>query len=202
MTKDEIAQSFLLSKKQQDLIEKYLVFLKQYNAHTNLVGKSTLAQPWFSHVLDSLQILPHIKNKSAPILDMGTGAGLPGVILHICGCSNVTLVDSNGKKINFIKLINSELDLDLRPILGRLEKINNLKFDFITSRALASLDKLFTYSQKYLKKNTVLIFLKGKTVNEEIDFVRKTWFFDINKHQSISDQRGSLLIIKNLKKND
>jgi len=202
LTRDEITQNFLLSKKQQNLIEKYLVFLKQHNSHTNLVGKSTMVQPWISHVLDSLQILPHIKTKNASILDMGTGAGLPGVILNICGHSNVTLIDSNGKKINFIKLINSELDLNLNPVLGRLEKINNLRFDFITSRALASLDKLFTYSQKYLKKNTVLIFLKGKTVNEEINFVRKKWFFDINKHQSISDQRGSILIIKNLKKND
>ena len=92
------------------------------------------------------------------------------------------------------------MNLGLRPVLGRLENINNLKFDVITSRALANLDSLFTYSQKFTKKNTVLIFLKGKTVNEEIDFVRKNWLFDLTNHQSVSDQRGSLIIVKNLKK--
>ena len=202
MTKDDVVKNFLLTKKQHSLIYKYLVFLKNNNTHTNLVGKSTLSQPWVSHVLDSLQILPFIKKKNQSILDMGTGAGLPGVILSICGCSDVTLIDSNGKKINFLKFINSELGLGLKPILGRIEKIKNTRFDIITSRALANLDVLFTYSQKFLKKNTVLIFLKGKTVNEEIDFARKKWVFDVIKHQSISDQRGTLLTIKNLKKND
>jgi 16S rRNA (guanine527-N7)-methyltransferase len=202
LTKDDVIKNFSLSVKQQALIDKYLYFLNEYSSHTNLVGKSTLAHPWVSHVLDSLQVLPFIKDKSKSILDMGTGAGLPGIILKICGCSNVTLIDSNGKKINFLKFINSELGLGLKPILGRLEKIENLKFDIITSRALANLDSLFTYSQKFLKKNTVLIFLKGKTVNEEINLAKKNWVFDISEHQSISDQRGKLIIINNLKKND
>ena len=75
-----------------------------YNTHTNIVGKSTLLNPWKNHVLDSLQILPFIKDKNSSILDMGTGAGMPGVLLSIVNCVDVTLVDSNGKKVNFLKL--------------------------------------------------------------------------------------------------
>jgi 16S rRNA (guanine527-N7)-methyltransferase len=202
LKKEEIIKRFLVKKNQEILIEKYLELLIDYNSHTNLVGKSTLFHPWNSHILDSLQIISFIKNKNNSILDMGTGAGLPGIILNIFGCKKVTLVDSNGKKIKFLKHINAEMSLGITPLLTRLEKIKNLKFDILTSRALANLDKLFTYSQKFLKKNTVLIFLKGKTVNEEIDFASKGWIFDIEQHQSISDQRGSLIIIKNLKKND
>ena len=200
MIKEEIIRNFLLKKNQEILIEKYLKLLAEYSVHTNIVGKSTLINPWLSHVLDSIQIISFIKNKNESILDMGTGAGLPGVILKICGCKNVTLIDSNGKKINFLKFINSEMNLGIKPVLGRLEKIKNLRFDVITSRALANLDKLFAYSQKFIKKNTVLIFLKGKTVNKEIEFAKKYWSFNIIKHQSVSDQRGSLIIIKNLKK--
>ena len=202
MRREEIIKRFLIKKNQEILIEKYLEFLADYNTHTNLVGKSTLFEPWNSHILDSLQILPFIKNKNNSILDMGTGAGLPGIILCIVGCKKVTLVDSNRKKIKFLKHVNTEMSLDTTPLWIRLEKIKNLKFDILTSRALANLDRLFTYSQKFLKKNTVLIFLKGKNVNEEINFARKGWLFNIEQHQSLSDQRGSLIIIKNLKKND
>ena len=200
MTKNEIVKSFYLKKSQEGLIENYLESLTKHNLHTNLVGKSTLVNPWNSHILDSLQILPFISSKTNSILDMGTGAGLPGVVLKICGCKNVTLVDSNGKKINFLKKINKEMNLEIDIVLGRLEKIKNNKFDIITSRALANLDKLFTYSQKFIKKNTVLIFLKGKTVNEEIDFAKKKWKFNYTKHQSISDKRGTVLNIGGLKK--
>jgi 16S rRNA (guanine527-N7)-methyltransferase len=167
-----------------------------------LVGRSTLENPWASHILDSLQILPHLKNKKVTILDMGTGAGFPGAVLSIAGCENVTLVDSNGKKINFLKQVKKDLLLNFNTTLGRLEKLNNLKYDVLTSRALANLDNLFSYSQKFLKKNTVMIFLKGKTVNKEIQEAQKRWTFHFNKSQSASHVGGTLLVVRNLKKND
>ena len=102
-----------------------------------------MKNPWISHILDSIQIFPFIKNKQLSILDMGSGAGLPGIVLSIMGCKNVTLVDSNGKKINFLKITKKEMDLSLNIVLGRLENLNNYSFDIITSRALANLEKLF-----------------------------------------------------------
>jgi 16S rRNA (guanine527-N7)-methyltransferase len=200
LDKKDIISNFLISKINEGLFQEYIDRLQDYNSHTNIVGKSTLVNPWSSHVLDCIQILPFIKNKKLSILDMGTGAGLPGIVLYISGCNNVTLIDSNGKKINFLKLIKKKMNLNINIILGRLEKLNNLKFDVITSRALASLDKLLSYSQKFMKKSTVLIFLKGKTVNEELKEAQKKWTFYFQKHKSISDSRGNLMIIKSLKK--
>jgi len=200
LTKNEIINKFLINKKQECLIDEYLTQLLEFSTHTNLVGRSTLVDPWQSHVLDCLQILPLILNKKNSILDMGTGAGLPGFLLKICGCENVTLVDSNGKKINFLQSVNSKLNTGLNIFRSRLEDMDEIKFDIITSRALSSLDRLFTYSQKFIKKNTVLIFLKGKTVNEEISFAKKKWKFNFTKYQSISDKRGTTLNISGLKK--
>lgn len=202
MEKKDIIKKFLINKKIEADFQKYINILKEHNMRINLVGKSTLVNPWTSHILDSLQILPLIKNKKFSILDMGTGAGFPGNILSIAGCENVTLIDSNGKKINFLKSIKNKMNLKTKIILGRIEALSNIKYDIITCRALANLDKLFSYSQKLIKKNTVLILLKGKTVNEEIVETKKKWTFQFAKHQSISDSRGSLLVIKNIKKND
>lgn len=200
MNKEFFFKSFFINKKQQVLFKKYINLLKRHNSHTNLVGKSTMEDPWVRHILDSIQISKFIKNKKLSILDMGSGAGLPGIIISIYGFKNVTLIDSNNKKINFLKLVKKEMNLNTKIILSRLEKINNLKFDIITSRALSNLEKLLSYSQKYLKKNTVLIFLKGKTVNEELVETRKKWEFEFCKRQSISNPSGSVLIIKNIKK--
>jgi len=200
LDKKDILSNFFISKDNEAIFQEYVGRLQDYNSHTNIVGKSTLINPWSSHILDCIQILPFIQNKKFSILDMGTGAGLPGIVLYIAGCNNVTLIDSNGKKINFIKLIQKKMNLNINIILGRLENLNNLKFDIITSRALANLDKLLSYSQKFMKKSTVLIFLKGKTVNEELKEAQKKWTFRFQQHKSISDSRGAILIIKNLKK--
>ena len=167
-----------------------------------MVGRSTLINPWVSHILDSLQIISQLKNKDVTILDMGTGAGFPGAVLSVAGWKNVTLIDSNGKKINFLKAVKKELLLNFNIVLGRVENLNNFKYDVITTRALAPLDKLFSYSHIFLKKNTVMIFLKGKTVNGEIQEAQKKWKFRFNKIPSISHSDGSILVVKNLKKND
>ena len=200
MTKEEIIKQFKINSHQEKLLDTYIFNLKKYNKHTNLVGGSTLKDPWKRHILDCLQILPKLNNYNCSILDMGTGAGLPGLLLNIMGCQNVTLVDSNNKKINFLEKIKKEMSLNAKIILDRVENLENQKYDVITSRALANLNKLFTYSHNFLKKNTVLIFLKGKTVNDEILDATKIWKFECHKHVSLSDKGGNLLVIKNLKK--
>ena len=200
MRKEEIIKRFFIKEKQEELIQKYIDLLSDHNKHTNLVGKSTLLDPWKSHILDSLQILPLIKNKKSSILDMGSGAGFPGNALSILGCQNVILIDSNGKKINFLKRAKKDLGLKSKIILGRVEDLKNTAFDIITSRALANLSKLFSYSHKFVKKNTVLIFLKGKTVNEEIVEAEKKWKFQFEKPVSLSDIRGRLLVLRGVKK--
>ena len=202
MTKDQTLSNYNLKTNEACLLDNFVVYLKEYNAHTNIVGGSTLVNPWNSHILDSLQIVPLIKERQLSIIDMGSGAGLPGIILSIVGFKNVTLVDSNGKKTRFLELFKDKHNLNYTIIYNRLEKIKNLKFDIVISRALANLEKLFSYSQNFIKENTVLIFLKGKTVNEEIETAKKKWNFKFEKKQSISDPRGSILIIKDLKRND
>ena len=196
--KNSIKNYFSISQSQEIKFEKFIEELVVYNKHTNLVGKSTLTDPWRSHILDCIQISSFIEKKNSSILDMGTGAGFPGLVLAIMGYQKVCLIDSNKKKINFIKGICKKLNIKVNIFLNRIEKLNNKKYDFLTSRALAKLNKLLTYSHNFTHKDTVLIFLKGKTVNEEINEAKKYWFFKSKVQQSCSDERGKILIIKNL----
>ena len=195
----KIKNTFSINSSQEIKLTKFLKELAIHNKRTNLVGKSTLVNPWRSHILDCIQVSPFIKNRNSTILDMGTGPGLPGLVLAIIGYKNVNLVDSNQKKINFVKHISKKLDISVKIFLSRIEKLNNSKFDFLISRALANLNKLFIYSYKLSDKNTVLIFLKGKKVKNEIQEAKKIWSFNSEIFPSQSDERGSVLIIKKLK---
>ena len=196
---NKIKNTFSINSSQEIKLIKFLKELAIHNKRTNLVGKSTLVNPWRSHILDCIQISPFIKSKNSTILDMGTGPGLPGLVLAIIGYKNVNLVDSNQKKINFVKHISKKLDISVKIFLSRIEKLNNSKFDFLISRALANLNKLFIYSYKLIDKDTVLIFLKGQKVKNEIQEAKKIWSFNSEIYPSQSDERGSVLIIKKLK---
>ena len=116
MDKSSVIKKYNLSRKQIDLIDKYILKLKKSNQTHNLVGPSTIDIAWDRHINDSLQLSEFMLNKNASIIDFGTGAGLPGVILYIFGYTNILLIDSKMKKINFIKEFAHEQNLEIKTI--------------------------------------------------------------------------------------
>ena len=111
MTKEEVIKNFNIKNGEKALLENFLNDLSKANKQTNLVGWSTMLNPWDRHICDSIQLSTIIKKKESPILDMGTGAGFPGLVLAIMGYEKTSLVDSNGKKINFINNVCKKLDI-------------------------------------------------------------------------------------------
>ncbi len=199
MNKTEIVSHFNLNKKHVEKIDFFLNSIINFNKHTNLVGKSTLENIWDRHVLDCLQLTNHINDKKLKIVDLGTGAGLPGILLSIVGYQKVLMIESIKKKTDFIKKIISELSLTAKIQNKRIENAPITQHDIVVSRALAPLIKLLTYARMYSNKNTTSLFLKGRNVNNEIDKAMKVFFFDFEKINSISSGDGCVLQIKNVK---
>ena len=202
MIKEDVIKIFNLKRAETIALNQFILELKKINSSKNLVGKSTLLNPWDRHICDSLQIMSFIKNKNSSILDMGTGAGLPGIVLSILGYKNITMIDSRKKKTEFVKQIIEKLGLKAKIINSRLEDMQLPPFQYITSRALASLDKLLNYSLFFSNDKTRLIFLKGKNVNKEILEAKKKFFFDYKIYESKSSGGGFVVKIKDLKIND
>ena len=200
MDKSAVIKKYNLSRKQIDLIDSYILKLTESNKIHNLVGPSTIDIAWDRHINDSLQLSQFISKKNTSIIDLGTGAGLPGVILHIFGHSNILLIDSKMKKINFIKEFAYEQNLVIKTICTRVEKIKNQKFDFIICRAFAPLAKLLDYSRFFTKKNTSLLFLKGRSVKKEIHDAKKSFSFEYDLYPSQSDGDGHVLKINKYNK--
>ena len=199
MNKAEIVSEFVLSKTQVDKLDFYLSSITKHNKHTNLVGKSTIENIWDRHVLDCLQLTKHITNKKLKILDLGTGAGLPGILLSIVGYQKVLMVDSVKKKTDFVRKIIKELSLTAKIQNKRIENPPISQHDIIVSRALAPLVKLLTYARMYSNKNTTSLFLKGRNAISEIDIAAKAYFFEFEKINSLSSDDGCILKINNIK---
>ena len=200
MDKNSVIQHYNLNKRQIDLINTYIERLKKSNQIHNLVGPSTIDIVWDRHINDSLQLSKFISKKSSSIIDLGTGAGLPGVILYVFGYKNILLIDSKIKKINFIKEFANEMGIEIKTICTRVEKIKNQKFDFIICRAFAPLVKLLDYSLFFTKKNTSLLFLKGRSVKKEINDAKKFFSFEYTLFPSKSKGGGFVIKINNYKK--
>ncbi|MCI8467221.1 MAG: 16S rRNA (guanine(527)-N(7))-methyltransferase RsmG [Bacilli bacterium] len=173
--KDQIKKELNLDLSPQIIInlKKYCAFLLEYNEHTNLTAIKTPEEVYLKHFFDSLTItkILHIE-KNQKILDIGTGAGFPGLVLAICFPNlEVHLLDSNNKKINFLNEIIKILNLqNVKTIYNRTEeyaKTNQEQYDVITSRAVAELRILIETSFPLLKRNGLLLAMKSN-VEEEI----------------------------------
>ena len=202
MTKEEVIKAFDIKNSEVVVLERFLFDLKETNKHINLVGPSTLLNAWDRHICDSIQLSPIIKKKESSILDMGTGPGLPGLVLAIMGYKNITLIDSKKKKVDFLKKVIKKLNIKTKTINTRLENLKHRPFDFIVSRALAPLDKLLNYSLFFSNKNTTLVFLKGRNVMDEIIEAQKNYCFKYNTIKSLSSGGGKIVEIKDLTKYD
>ncbi len=200
MDKEQVIDFYKLTKGQTQLIDLYLEKLKKTNKNINLVGSSTLKYPWDRHINDSLQLSKFIKNKDSRIVDFGTGAGIPGLLLNIYGYKNIILIDSKLKKIQFINSFISEFQISAKTICKRVDAIKNIKTDYIICRALSPLINLLNYSLFFSKSNTTLLFLKGRNVNTEILHAKKNFDFYYKLYESKSQGDGFILEINKLVK--
>ena len=165
---------FPLSDEQQLQLLYYLQQLLFWNKAYNLTAIKDDQQALIKHIFDSLSIVPFLP--AGDLLDIGTGAGLPAVIVAICQPQRaVTALDSNQKKIRFIKQVASELGLkNLTPVASRIEAHAG-SYQVITSRAFASLVDFVTHSQSKLADNGIICAMKGVEPVDEIQALQNEW---------------------------
>ncbi len=181
-----------VSRETFDRIERYVQLLKVWNTKFNLISHNDINKIWSRHILDCLELIEYI-DKEKTIIDFGSGAGLPGVLLSISGCSDVVLIEKDQKKSAFLKLA-SKLSLNnIKVISKSIEEIKNIKADFITARAFASIEKIISISKPFLKEKTKFFLHKGNKIEYEIIDAQKKYQFRHKLHKSKFDKNSNLL---------
>lgn len=179
-------------------LEAYRGLLEDWNQRMNLVGPATLPDFWSRHALDSAQLLA-LAPGALTWADLGTGAGLPGVVLAILGRNrpgfHVHLVESMAKRCRFLEAVADQLSLPASVHNARAEALD-LTVDIVTSRACAPLVRLLGYARPYFRRGATGLFLKGQDVVAEIEDATRSWDFEVEILPSLSDDRGRILRIR------
>lgn len=180
-------------------LSRYGELLLEWSEKMNLVARSTLPDMWGRHFLDSAQLIKHIPKEAKVFVDLGSGAGFPGLILAVLGAPEVHLVESIGKKAKFLSAVAKGLDLNVTVHNQRIESLRDIEADIVTARALTALPKLLSYSKPFFGKNTKAVFLKGEKTQSELTDAKKYWTFKHKVYPSLTSETGQILIVNDLK---
>ena len=182
-----------VSRETLERLTAYLELLQRWQRAVNLVGASTLADPWRRHILDCAQIVEHVPATAETVVDLGSGAGLPGLVLALLGVKGVHLVESDQRKAQFLR---EAARIARAPVVVhalRIKQLGGLHGDVVTARALAPLPRLLGLAEPVLPPRGVCLFLKGENALRELTEARQSWHMQAEIVRSRSESKGVLL---------
>jgi 16S rRNA (guanine527-N7)-methyltransferase len=176
-------------------LETHLTLLQQWQRTINLVGRSTLDDPWRRHVLDSAQLHGYLPQGPTRVADLGSGAGFPGLVLAAMGAGAVHLVEADRRKAQFLREAARQMALDnVRVHAARIESLN-LTVDVVTARALAPLTALLPLAARVLAPGGRLVLLKGRNAAAEVSAAADRWAMRVAIEPSLADPDGHVVVL-------
>lgn len=191
-----------VSRETQEALEHYAALIRKWNQKINLVARSQIDDLWQRHIWDSAQIWPHIAH-SASHVDLGSGGGLPGLVIAILAKGNssqmaVSLIDSDIRKAVFLRTVARELGLSVHVHDKRHQFVPPARAETVTARALASLQDLLPAAERHLDAGGIAVFPKGARWKAEIEDAKVNWSFNVEAILSITESQAALLKIKDI----
>ncbi len=183
-------------------LEAYKNLLRKWTRKINLISKSTVDEIADRHIWDSAQIY---QKASGKWVDLGSGGGLPGVVLAILAQGDeevldLTLIESDQRKATFLRTCARELDVSLTVIPKRIDKAEEQKASIVSARALADLSSLIELSQPHLSEGGMGIFMKGVKWQAEIEDARRNWLFSCEATPSKTNPEAAILRIRDIQR--
>ncbi|WP_449232320.1 16S rRNA (guanine(527)-N(7))-methyltransferase RsmG [Azospirillum doebereinerae] len=188
-----------VSRETLERLSAYERLLRKWQPKINLVGPSTLPDLWRRHFLDSAQLYPLLPDAAQVLVDLGSGAGFPGLVLAILGVPEVHLIESDSRKAVFLREAARAAGVTVTVHNKRIETVNGIEADVVTARALAPLADLFGWSFPFLGSRGTALFLKGQALDDELTAAAASgWTMRIERFDSRSDPTGTILRVSDL----
>jgi len=197
---DDFVQKIEVSRETYHRLENYIALLKKWQGKINLISDSTVSDIWKRHIMDSGQLMKYL-SESDKIIDIGSGAGFPGMVLAVLGIKNMTLVESDTRKAAFLREAARVAGVEINIINQRIESIAHQDINVITARGFASIDKMFSMIAHIVNISIKLLLLKGKSYLEEVEEAKRNWSFDYQTYPSITGD-GAVIILNNVSKRE
>ena len=175
-------------------LSSYHDLLLKWQKRLNLISPNTIDNIWDRHILDCAQLCSFLPTERYRILDVGSGAGLPGIILSVLTNHEIHLVESDQRKCAFLRTVLSRIDAVAEVHETRLEEMPNMNVDIITARAFAPIPRLLALTEKQHHPKIRFLLLKGRDVNSELINI-SSWkkLRVLNRHASITSEDGCIL---------
>ncbi len=196
----EAAAGRPVSRETVELIERFVALLTAENQHQNLVSAASMANVWERHILDSAQLLSFAPNSHSSWVDIGSGAGLPGLVIALLTEGTMTLVEPRRLRAEFLQ--RAVVDLSLAPrvtaVCATIEKTCG-SFEVITARAVAPLGKLLGLAHHLSHPGTIWVLPKGRNAKLELAEAQRNWQCEARTEQSRTDPDSAILVLTNVK---
>lgn len=202
MTEDggagDFARRFDVSRETMARLEIYAALLRKWNPRINLVSAASLPDLWYRHFADSAQLLALCPPVARLWVDIGSGAGFPGLVVAILARDTlpdlrVRLVESDQRKCVFLRQVATEAAVPVTVLPARIEALEPQAADVLSARALAPLGALLGYAEIHLAPHGTGLFPKGRSVHKEIAEAEGAWRFSYRIHPSITDPDAAVV---------
>jgi 16S rRNA (guanine527-N7)-methyltransferase len=199
---EEFQRAAHVSRETLARLTMFVDLLGGWNERHNLVSRASLADVWRRHILDSAQLLHFIPEAATSLVDLGSGAGFPGlvlgVLLHGRPDFRSVLYEATRKKCEFLATAAERVQITAEVRNRRIEDAPPEIFDVVTARACAPLPRLLVYAERFQGSQTRNLFLKGQNVGSELTEAHRSWKMRVEGHVSRSDSSGTVLVIEDL----
>lgn len=183
-----------VSRETFERLERYVMLLREENERQNLVSAATLDRVWDRHIADSAQLLRFEPQPAASWVDIGSGAGLPGIIIACLAEGPVTLVEPRRLRADFLHKVCESLALNATVHCSKAERVEGI-FDAITARAVAPLPELLKISAHLSTRKTVWALPKGRSAKAELAEASRSWHFEAREEPSCTDPQSTILVL-------
>lgn len=202
MNEADVKRQLDVPRETLERLEAFAALLRAENERQNLVSKASLDTLWERHILDSAQLVRFAPVEARRWLDLGTGAGFPGLLVPLFHSANVVLVESRRLRADFLRTAASTLAVAEKVEIqcSRLEAVPRQSFDVISARAFAPLPRLLGLAERFSTPGTVWILPKGRNAKSELDAARSSWQGDFRLEPSLTDAEARIVVASRVRR--